>query len=351
MVHASVHFHTFVILLETKFCEMIAMTGGNGVGARQESNHPAVEKVIRNVEKVIVGKRKPIELSLVALLAQGHVLLEDVPGVGKTLLVKTIAKSVSASFSRIQFTPDLLPSDLTGLSIYDEKEKQFVFKPGPLMGNIILADEINRTTPKTQSALLEGMEEGTVTVDGATHQLPQPFFVMATQNPIEYEGTFPLPEAQLDRFLLKIDIGYPSKEEELEVLNRFEKNEPFNEVEPVMSLSQLQEMQEEAKHVHVEESVKQYIVEIVSDTRRHPSILLGVSPRGTLQLMAAAKSYAYIRGRDFVIPDDIKALAPYVLSHRIALSQEAAFSGKQPGDLIQEIVEQVPVPIMKGSSL
>src|SRR5690606_29009799 len=251
MVHASVHFHTFVILLETKFCEMIAMTGGNGVGARQESNHPAVEKVIRNVEKVIVGKRKPIELSLVALLAQGHVLLEDVPGVGKTLLVKTIAKSVSASFSRIQFTPDLLPSDLTGLSIYDEKEKQFVFKPGPLMGNIILADEINRTTPKTQSALLEGMEEGTVTVDGTSHRLPQPFFVMATQNPIEYEGTFPLPEAQLDRFLLKLDVGYPSKEEELEVLNRFEKYQPLDEVEPVISLSQLQHMQAEVKNVFV----------------------------------------------------------------------------------------------------
>jgi len=314
-----------------------------------ESYHPEIEKIIQNVEKVIVGKRKPIELSLVALLAQGHVLLEDVPGVGKTLMVKTIAKSVNAIFSRIQFTPDLLPSDLTGLSIYDEKEKTFVFKPGPLMGNVILADEINRTTPKTQAALLEGMEEGTVTVDGATHHLPQPFFVMATQNPIEYEGTFPLPEAQLDRFLLKLDIGYPSKEEELEVLNRFEKHEPLDEVESVISLSQLMDMQEEVKNIFVEDSIKQYIVDIVNETRRHSSILLGVSPRGTLQLMKAAKSYAYIHGRDFVIPDDVKTLAPYVLSHRIVLHQEAVFSGKQTSRLIQEIFEKVPVPIMKGS--
>lgn len=316
-----------------------------------ESYHPTVEKIIQNVEKVMVGKRNAIELSLVALFAQGHVLLEDVPGVGKTLLVKTIAKSLSAAFNRIQFTPDLLPSDLTGLSIYDEKEKTFVFKPGPLMGNIILADEINRTTPKTQSALLEGMEEGTVTVDGTSHRLPQPFFVMATQNPIEYEGTFPLPEAQLDRFLLKLDVGYPSKEEELEVLNRFEKYQPLDEVEPVISLSQLQHMQAEVKNVFVEESVKQYIVELANETRQHPSMLLGVSPRGTLQLMLAAKSYAYVRGRDFVIPDDVKALAPYVLSHRIVLHREAAFSGKQASELIQEIVGQVPVPIVKGSSL
>lgn len=314
-----------------------------------ESYHPQIEKVIQNVEKVMVGKRKPIELSLVALLAEGHVLLEDVPGVGKTLLVKTIAKSVSATFSRIQFTPDLLPSDLTGLSIYDKKEQDFIFKPGPLMGNIILADEINRTTPKTQSALLEGMEEGTVTVDGTTHHLSRPFFVMATQNPIEYEGTFPLPEAQLDRFLLKLDIGYPSKEEELEVLNRFEKHEPLDEVESVISLSQLMDMQEEVKNIFVEDSIKQYIVDIVNETRRHSSILLGVSPRGTLQLMKAAKSYAYIHGRDFVIPDDVKTLAPYVLSHRIVLHQEAVFSGKQTSRLIQEIFEKVPVPIMKGS--
>lgn len=316
--------------------------------ARQEFYHPLVEKIIQKIEEVIVGKRKQIELSLVALLAQGHVLLEDVPGVGKTLLVKTIAKSVNASFSRIQFTPDLLPSDLTGLSIYDEKEKTFVFKPGPIMGNIILADEINRTTPKTQAALLEAMEEGTVTIDGTTHHLARPFFVMATQNPIEYEGTFPLPEAQLDRFLLKIDIGYPSKEEELEVLNRFEKHEPLDEVESVLSLSQLIDMQEEVKNVFVENSIKHYIVDIVNETRQHPAILLGVSPRGTLQLLKAAKSYAYIRGRDFVIPDDVKVLAPYVLSHRIVLHQEAVFSGKQTIGLIQEIFEKVPVPIMKG---
>lgn len=314
-----------------------------------ESNHPLVEKIINNVEKVIVGKREPIELSLTALLAEGHVLLEDVPGVGKTLLVKTIAKSVSAEFSRIQFTPDLLPSDLTGLSIYNEKEQAFVYKQGPLMGHIILADEINRTSPKTQSALLEGMEEGSVTVDGTTHELYSPFFVMATQNPIEYEGTYPLPEAQLDRFLLKLDIGYPREEEELEVLNRFEKNQPYDEVEPVISLSELVHMQKDVKNVFVDPTVKRYIVELVNETRQHPFISLGVSPRGTLLLMNAVKSFAYIRGRDYVIPDDVKYLAPFVCSHRIVINQEALFTGKQAIEIIQELCEKVHVPIVKGS--
>lgn len=314
---------------------------------RVERNHALVEKVMTNVEKVIVGKREAIELSMTALLAEGHVLLEDVPGVGKTLLVKTIAKSVGAEFSRIQFTPDLLPSDLTGLSIYNEKEQAFVFKPGPLMGHIILADEINRTSPKTQSALLEGMEEGSVTVDGTTHKLYSPFFVMATQNPIEYEGTYPLPEAQLDRFLLKLAIGYPSEAEELEVLNRFETNEPFDDVQPVISLSELIAMQAEVKTVFVDSSIKRYIVEFVNETREHPLIELGVSPRGTLLLMSAAKGFAYIRGRDYVIPDDVKYLAPFVCGHRIVLNQEALFSSKQANDIIQDVLDSIPVPIVK----
>lgn len=329
---------------------MLIETGGKIVSYSFafESNHPLIEKIITNVEKVIVGKREPIELSLTALLAEGHVLLEDVPGVGKTLLVKTIAKSVSAEFSRIQFTPDLLPSDLTGLSIYNEKEQAFIYKEGPLMGHIILADEINRTSPKTQSALLEGMEEGNVTVDGTTHELYSPFFVMATQNPIEYEGTYPLPEAQLDRFLLKLDIGYPSEEEELEVLNRFEKSEPFDEVEPVISLSELVQMQKEVKDVFVEPEVKRYIVELVNETRHHPFISLGVSPRGTLLLLSAVKSYAYIRGRDYVIPDDVKYLAPFVCSHRMMMSQEAIFAGKQAVDIIRELCEKIAVPVKRS---
>lgn len=310
-------------------------------------NHPLIEKIIHNVEKVIVGKREPVELSLTALLAEGHVLLEDVPGVGKTLLVKTIAKSVSAEFSRIQFTPDLLPSDLTGFSIYNEKEQDFVYKQGPLMGHIILADEINRTSPKTQSALLEGMEEGSVTVDGSTHPLYSPFFVMATQNPIEYEGTYPLPEAQLDRFLLKLSIGYPSEEEELEVLNRFENSQPYEEVAPVISLGELVSMQQEVKKVYVDAVVKKYMVELANQTRKHPLLSLGVSPRGTLLLMHAAKSFAYIRGRDYVIPDDVKYLAPFVCSHRIVLNQEALFAGKLAVEIIQELCENVPVPIVK----
>ncbi len=315
--------------------------------APTDLHRPLIEKIVNNVEKVIIGKREAIELSLTALLANGHVLLEDVPGVGKTLLVKTIAKSVSAKFSRIQFTPDLLPSDLTGLSIYNQKEQAFVYKQGPLMGHIILADEINRTSPKTQSALLEGMEEGNVTVDGTTHELYRPFFVMATQNPIEYEGTYPLPEAQLDRFLLKLKIGYPTEEEELEVLHRFEKDEPFEEVEPVITLTELTEMQAMVKNVFVDEVVKRYIVEIVNKTRSNSSIALGVSPRGTLLLMNAAKSYAYIRGRDYVIPDDVKYLVPYVFSHRIVLSQEALFTSKQVVEIITELCDKVPVPVVK----
>lgn len=316
-----------------------------------DSIQPLIEKIITNIEKVIIGKREVVELSLTALLAEGHVLLEDVPGVGKTLLVRTLAKSVSAEFNRIQFTPDLLPSDLTGLSIYNQQDQTFVFKEGPLMGHIILADEINRTSPKTQSALLEGMEEGSVTVDGTTHKLPHPFFVMATQNPIEYEGTYPLPEAQLDRFLLKLNMGYPTHEEEIELMDRFERTHPFDEVSSVITLSELVKMQRKVKEIFIDKAIKHYIVDVVNETRNHPFVALGVSPRGSLSLMRASQSLAYIRGRDYVIPDDVKYLIPHVLTHRIVLHSEAAFSGKIAEEVIVELIEKIPIPVMKERHL
>lgn len=306
-----------------------------------------IEKILKNIEKVMTGKRKVAELSLVALLAEGHVLLEDVPGVGKTMMVRALAKSVGATFRRIQFTPDLLPSDVTGVSIYNPKEMEFQFRPGPIMGNIILADEINRTSPKTQSALLEGMEESSVTVDGVTHHLEKPFFVMATQNPIEYEGTYPLPEAQLDRFLLKMKMGYPEINEEMEVLDRAQKNPPIEELEPVVSLGELRELQQEIKNVFVDDTVKRYIVDISHRTRTHENVYLGASPRGSIGLMKAAQAYAFICGRDYVLPDDIQFLAPAVLSHRIILKSEAKFEGITAEEIINRIVARVPVPVQR----
>lgn len=306
-----------------------------------------IERILANIEKVMTGKRKVAELSLVALLAEGHVLLEDVPGVGKTMMVRALAKSVGAAFRRIQFTPDLLPSDVTGVSIYNPKEMEFQFRPGPIMGNIILADEINRTSPKTQSALLEGLEESSVTIDGVTHRLEKPFFVMATQNPIEYEGTYPLPEAQLDRFLLKMKMGYPEIHEEMEVLNRAQKNPPIEELEPVVSLEELRALQYEIKNVFVEDTIKRYIVDISNRTRIHENVYLGASPRGSIGLMKAAQAYAFICGRDFVLPDDIQYLAPYVLSHRIILKSEAKFEGITAEEIISRIVARVPVPVQR----
>lgn len=249
--------------------------------------HPKLKQVLNNIEKVMIGKTNVAELSLVALLAEGHVLLEDVPGVGKTMMVRALAKSVNATFKRIQFTPDLLPSDVIGVSIFNPKDLEFQFRPGPIMGNIILADEINRTSPKTQSALLEGMEESSVTVDGVTRYLDKPFFVMATQNPIEYEGTYPLPEAQLDRFLLKMKMGYPEVDEEIEILSRAEKQAPIESLQSVISLQELRELQNEVKEVYVDHSIKQYIVSIAHQTRIHGNVYLGVSPRGSIALMKA----------------------------------------------------------------
>lgn len=318
--------------------------------AQNDMMHPKLSKVIENIERVMVGKRDVAVLSLVAILAEGHVLLEDVPGVGKTMMVRSLARSVGADFKRIQFTPDLLPSDVTGVSIYNPKTLEFEYRPGPIMGNIVLADEINRTSPKTQSALLEGMEEANVTVDGVTKSLGKPFFVMATQNPIEYEGTYPLPEAQLDRFLFKIRMGYPSAGEEFEILNLAEKDRPIHTLEPVITKEELVVLQSEIQNVYVDETVKRYIIDLVTKTRKHPSVYLGASPRGSIALMKAAQAYAFLYGRDYVIPDDIQFLAPYTLPHRMILKSEAKYEGKSAGQLLTEIISRTPVPVQRSMS-
>jgi len=306
-----------------------------------------VNRIIENIEKVMIGKREAIELSVVALLAQGHVLLEDVPGVGKTMMVRSLAKSIGADFRRIQFTPDLLPSDVTGVSIYNPKEMEFQFVPGPILGNIILADEINRTSPKTQSALLEAMEESSITIDGITHSLNKPFFVMATQNPIEYEGTYPLPEAQLDRFLLKMNMGYPTMEEEMEVLTRVQIQAPIEKLEAVVSTEELVLLQNEVKQVYVDETIKRYIVEMSIGTRTHPHVYLGVSPRGSIALMKAAQSYAFMQGRDYVIPDDVQSLIKAVFVHRLIVKSEAKFEGVSAEAIVDDVVSQIAVPIQR----
>ena len=306
-----------------------------------------VEKIIRNVEKVMIGKREIAELSLVSLLAGGHVLLEDVPGVGKTMMVRALSKSLGASFKRIQFTPDLLPSDVIGVSIYNPKTLQFEFRPGPIVGNVVLADEINRTSPKTQSALLESMEEGSITVDGETLQLPKPFFVMATQNPIEYEGTYPLPEAQLDRFLLKIKMGYPTKQEEIEVLRRMEKTLPIEQIDAVLTIEQLMDLQRQVKEVHVEDNIKEYIVSIAQQTRHHNQVYLGVSPRASISLMKAAQAYAFMKDRNYVIPDDVQYLVKFVFGHRIILKPEARYEGATEEAVIDYVLRYINVPVKR----
>ncbi|WP_233713728.1 AAA family ATPase [Lederbergia citri] len=307
-----------------------------------------IKKILQNIEKVMIGKTDVARLSLLALLAEGHVLLEDVPGVGKTMMVRALAKSVNATFKRIQFTPDLLPSDVLGVSIYNQKEMEFTFRPGPIVGNIILADEINRTSPKTQSALLEGMEEKSITVDGSTLQLEKPFFVMATQNPIEYEGTYPLPEAQLDRFLLKMKMGYPSEKEEVEVLTRSQKVPPIEELQPVITLVELRELQQQVKETYIEETLKQYIVELANRTRKHPNVYLGASPRASIALMKASQSLAFLSGRDYVIPDDIQYLMPFVFSHRMILKADAKYQGITTEQILEEIIEKTHVPIKRA---
>jgi len=308
----------------------------------------AVSTVLDNVERVVIGKSNEVRLCLVALLCGGHVLVEDVPGVGKTMLVRALAKSLGLTFKRIQFTPDLLPSDVTGVSIYNQKTLEFEYRPGPIHGQIVLADEINRTSPKTQAALLEAMEEGGVTVDGVTYELPQPFLLMATQNPIEYEGTFPLPEAQLDRFLLKISLGYPKTSDEVTILGKQQLIHPINEIDQVMNLKEIIYLSEQARSIHVEQSIREYIVRIVTDTRKHSAIYLGASPRGSLALFKATQAFALIMGREYVVPDDVKRLVHPTLAHRILLKGEARLSGINVDDVLKEIVRAIPIPVNRA---
>lgn len=300
--------------------------------------------IVDNIEKVIVGKRSAVELAVIGLLCQGHLLIEDVPGVGKTVLARSLAASLGCSFSRIQFTPDMLPSDVTGVSIYNQVSSQFEYRPGPIVAQIVLADEINRATPKTQASLLEAMEERQLTVDGKTHKLPRPFLVLATQNPIEYEGTFPLPEAQLDRFLLRLRLGYPEMDDEITILERQQYQHPVTELQQVVSADELIKAQEEIKKAYIAQPVKRYIVELVRQTRQHPDVYLGASPRGSLTLFRSGQARAIIQGRDYVLPDDIKALVKPALSHRVILGPAARLRDLSADQVLDEVLSKVPVP-------
>src|SRR5688572_1362839 len=301
------------------------------------------DRVLANVERVIVGKHNEVRFALVALLCRGHLLIEDVPGTGKTVLAKAIAKSLGSSFRRIQFTPDLLPSDVTGLSIYNQKTQEFEFRPGPIMAQVVLADEINRATPKTQSALLECMEERQATIDGITHPMPEPFMVIGTQNPIEYEGTFALPEAQLDRFMLRLQLGYPQPIEEVLILDEQKRQHPIEEIEEVASTEELRAMQEGVREIYVDSAVSDYIVRLVNSTRSHPDVYLGASPRGSLALYRAGQAYAALSGRDYVIPDDVKALAVPALAHRLIVKTAATVRDVDSGLIVRELLETVPI--------
>ncbi len=309
------------------------------------ANSNAVLLDIRgNVEKVVVGKRAEVELALIALMCEGHVLIEDVPGVGKTMLAKSLARSIGCGFKRIQFTPDLLPSDVTGVSIFNQKSGEFEFRPGPILAQIVLADEINRATPKTQASLLEAMEERQITVDGTTYRLPRPFMVMATQNPIEYEGTFALPEAELDRFLMRIRLGYPARGDELEILDRQQLSHPVDQISQVATAEQLLEVQGHVKEIFVAPPLRGYVVDVVSSTRSHPDVYLGASPRGSLALFRAAQARAFLDGRDFVTPDDVKVMAEPVLAHRLIVSPSARVKHVEPGAIVRETLDSLPVP-------
>ena len=301
--------------------------------------------VIDNVERVIVGKRDAVEMLMVALLNEGHVLIEDVPGVGKTMLARAIAISLGCSFKRLQCTPDLLPNDITGVSVYNQRTSEFEFRPGPAFVNILLADEINRATPRTQSALLECMGEQQVTVDGVTRELSRPFLVLATQNPIEYEGTFPLPEAQLDRFLMRLHIGYPSLEDERQILVNLRRVHPIESLEQVVDGMRILDLQPQIWDVHLDDTVQDYIVRLVQATRDHPDLALGASPRGSLALFKSAQALAAIRGRDYVLPDDVKALAPLALSHRLIVSPESSLRGTTAPDVLARLLEEVALDL------
>jgi MoxR-like ATPase len=302
------------------------------------------KKLISNLEIVIVGKRQTIELIVIGLLCQGHVLIEDVPGVGKTVLARSLAKSLGCSFKRLQFTPDMLPSDVTGVSIYNQSKREFEFRPGPIFAQVVLVDEINRATPKTQAALLEAMDERQVTVDGKTHSLPSPSMVLATQNPIEYEGTFPLPEAQLDRFLLRVRLGYPNSTDEIEILNRQQFRHPIETLKSVIKVVELKEAMEEIKNVFVSDAIKRYVVELTKRTRQNADVYLGASPRGSLALFRTGQVAAALAERDYVLPDDIKRLAVPVLAHRVIVGPAARLRELSAEKIVQEILDNTPVP-------
>jgi MoxR-like ATPase len=303
------------------------------------------QRLRENIQKVVVGKDEVINLTLAVVLCEGHMLLEDVPGIGKTTLARALAASLGCTFRRIQFTPDLLPSDVTGLYWFNQKKQEFEFKPGPIMSQVVLADEINRATPRTQSALLEAMQERQVTIDGVTHALQRPFLVMATQNPVELEGTFPLPEAQIDRFLMRIAIGYPEESEENEILERFKLSDPLPDLATVATTEEIIDMIAERRRVKVVQPVREYIVKVARATRQHAEIELGASPRATLALYQSAQAWAAIHGRDFVLPDDVKYVAPHVLTHRLMISPQAQLRGRRLSELVADIVDALPVPV------
>lgn len=303
------------------------------------------ERVIQNVEKVIIGKRAAIELAVVAMLCEGHVLLEDVPGSGKTMLARSLAVSLGIGFKRIQCTPDLLPNDVTGVSVFNQKNGEFEFHAGPIFINILLADEINRATPRTQSALLEAMQEQQVTVDGVTRELPRPFLLLATQNPIEYEGTFPLPEAQLDRFLMRLSLGYPTPRDERQILVNLWREHPITRLETVVDAADLLGLQRRVWDVHVDETLQQYIVDLTAATRSHPDLMLGISPRGSLALFKAAQALAAMRGREHVLPDDVKYLAPFTLPHRMIVKPEAELRGRTPEAILADVLQNTPLDL------
>ena len=319
------------------------MAGVTTDGALPSSSQ-LLRQLLATVEQVLVGKRAEVELAVIGLAAQGHLLIEDVPGVGKTMLAKSLARATGCTFKRIQFTPDLLPSDVTGVSVYNQRTSEFEFRPGPIIAHVVLADEINRATPKTQSALLEAMEERQVTVEGVTRPLPSPFMVLATQNPIEYEGTFPLPEAQLDRFLLRIHLGYPEPAQEAAVLERQILRHPIEDLQPITNARELERLQHAVRAVHVDALVQRYIVGVVGLTRNHPDVYLGASPRGSLALMRAGQARALVLGRDYVIPDDVKALASAALGHRLIMNPEARMRNATPRAVIEYVLREVPVP-------
>jgi MoxR-like ATPase len=309
------------------------------------------ERVIDNVERVIVGKRREVQMTLIALLCEGHLLIEDVPGVGKTMLARSIAKSVGCSFRRIQFTPDMLPSDVTGVSMFNQKTREFEFRPGPVMAQIVLADEINRATPKTQSALLEAMEERQMTVDGVTYPMERPFLVLATQNPIEYEGTFPLPEAQIDRFMMRVSLGYPSQADEMRILELQREHHPVEDIGQVVTAAELVAAQEAVKKVYVDDLIKEYIVDLATSSRRHPDVYLGASPRGSLALFKTTRAYAALEGRMYVIPDDVKALLVTTFAHRLIISPSARLKSVEARAVVEQIAASVPVPGMRAKAM